>query len=109
MPRPQVALQTSHSPHSVTRQLLGAEPAKRSQDSLIVHSCSHLLHRSEAGELTALLVDHAVLGLLRRQRADGAVVWELLHVTLPGARAHPAGRAARRPCDPLRHHTGGGI
>lgn len=24
MPRPQVALQTSHSPHSVTRQLLGA-------------------------------------------------------------------------------------
>lgn len=28
MPRPQVALQTSHSPHSVTRQLLGAEPAK---------------------------------------------------------------------------------
>lgn len=25
MPRPQVALQTSHSPHSVTRQLLGAE------------------------------------------------------------------------------------
>lgn len=109
MPRPQVALQTSHSPHSVTRQLLGAEPAKQSQDSLIVHLCSHLLHSSEAGELTALLVDQAVLGLLRRQRADGAVVWELLHVTLPGTRAHPAGRAARRPCDPLRHHTGGGI
>lgn len=28
IPRPQVALQTSHSPHSVTRQLLGAK-AKR--------------------------------------------------------------------------------
>lgn len=48
MPRPQVALQTSHSPHSVTRQLLGAEPAEQSQDSVIVHLCSHLLH-SDAG------------------------------------------------------------
>lgn len=47
MPRPQVALQTSHSPHSVTRQLLGAEPAKQSQDSVIVHLCTHLL-RSDA-------------------------------------------------------------
>lgn len=28
MPRPQVALQTSHSPHSVTRQLLGAKAPK---------------------------------------------------------------------------------
>lgn len=64
---------------------------------------------NEAGKLTALLIDHAVLGLLRRQRADGAVVWELLHVALPRTRAHPAGRAARGPCDPLRHHAGGGI
>lgn len=31
IPRPQVALQTSHSPHSVTRQLLGAEPKREKQ------------------------------------------------------------------------------
>lgn len=29
MPRPQVALQTSHSPHSVTRQLLGAKTKRK--------------------------------------------------------------------------------
>lgn len=34
MPRPQVALQISHSPHSVTRQLLGAE-AKRERKGTV--------------------------------------------------------------------------
>lgn len=41
MPRPQVALQTSHSPHSVTRQLLGAEPGFRIQSPCTrAHICS---------------------------------------------------------------------
>lgn len=38
MPRPQVALQTSHSPHSVTKQLLGAKGKNAKDNSTQQHS-----------------------------------------------------------------------
>lgn len=61
------------------------------------------------GELTAFLIDHAVLGLLGGQGAGRAVVGKLRHVAVAGARARPAGGAARRPGDPLRHDAGGSV
>lgn len=61
------------------------------------------------GELTAFLIDHAVLGLLGGQGAGRAVVGKLRHVAVAGARARPAGGAARRPGDPLRHGAGGSV
>lgn len=47
-----------------------------------------------APQLTALLVDRALLRLLGGQRAHGAVLGELLHVPLPGPHACAAGDAA---------------
>ena len=59
--------------------------------------------------LTALFVDRALLCLLGGQRAHGAVLWELLHVSLPGPRAGAAGDAAGRPGDPLGHGARGAV
>lgn len=43
MPRPQVALQTSHSPHSVTRQLLGAEAKRETRGTVNPqHQSTHI-------------------------------------------------------------------
>lgn len=113
MPRPQVALQTSHSPHSVTRQLLGAKAPKGEPGfSYPTEVVTHLLicaNWNEGRKLTAFLIDHTVFSLLRGQRAHWAIIWKLLHVTLPRAWAHATGRTAWRPGDPLWHHTGGRI
>lgn len=107
MPRPQVALQTSHSPHSVTRQLLGAK-GKRERHGKINLQCD-LVTPKEKGKLTAFFIDHTVFGLLCGQGADWAIIRELLHVTLARTWAHPAGQTTRRPGDPLWHHAGGSI
>lgn len=59
--------------------------------------------------LTAFLVDCALLRLLGGQRAHGPVLWELLHIPLPGTHAHATGDAAGRPDDPLGHGAGGAV
>lgn len=64
---------------------------------------------AEKAELTALVVDHAAVGLLGGQRAGRAVVGKLRHVAAAGARARPAGGAAGRPGHPLGHGAGGGV
>lgn len=127
MPTPQVALQTSHSAHSVTRQLLGAKAKRERQGTVNPQHNLHwfysmdrytwcvmcqqrsLTHGKEGGKLTAVLVDHTVFSLLCGQGADWAIIRELLHITLPGTCAHPTGQTTGRPGDPLWHHAGGSI
>lgn len=113
MPIPQVALHSSHSPHSVIRQLLGAG---ESRGVGVVAAARPRESRPPlpapqppGAPLTALLVDSALFRLLGGQRAHGAVLRELLHVPLPGPHAHAAGDAAGRPGDPLRHGAGGAV
>jgi len=112
-PGPHVALQTSHSPHSVTRQLLGAEDQRGGRRGAVnrrglvgCRAWAEAARRGEKSKLTALVVDHAVLRLLRGQGAHGAVIGELLRVTLPGACARPTGQRTGRPADPLGQHAG---
>lgn len=95
MPIPQVALQSSHSPHSVTRQLLGAGGVHtvgvvRFVPGVRLPACpTHLrAPRPCPLPLTAFLVDCALLCLFRGQCAHRAVLWELLHVPFPGPHAH---------------------
>lgn len=107
MPMPQVALHSSHSPHSVIRQLLGAGEA--GSIGVAPAASPTCLPARRGPPLTALLVDCALLRFLSGQRAHGAVLWELLHVPLPGPHAGPAGDAAGRPGDPLGHGAGGAI
>lgn len=57
----------------------------------------------------AFLIDNTFLSLLSRHFAHGAILRELLHISLPGPGSHPAGDAAGGPGDPVRHHAGGAI
>ena len=106
MPIPQVALHSSHSPHSVVRQLLGAgSPAGWSQWPRPLRPRP----APPGASLTALFVDRAFLRLLGGQRAHGAILRKLLHVPLPGPHAGATGDAAGRPGDPLGHGARGAV
>ena len=106
MPIPQVALHSSHSPHSVVRQLLGAgSPAGWCQQPPPLRPRP----APPGASLTALFVDRAFLRLLGGQRAHGAILRKLLHVPLPGPHAGATGDAAGRPGDPLGHGARGAV
>lgn len=106
---PQVALHSSHSPHSVVRQLLGAGESGGGVSAAAAPAPETPPLSHPGTPLTALFVDRALLCLLGGQRAHGAVLWELLHVSLPGPHAGAAGDAAGRPGDPLGHGARGAV
>lgn len=118
IPIPQLALHSSHSPHSVTRQLPGAIHHRTAEDQSTWHSLksrklitlSHWLNFAGLNQiLAALLVYNAFLCFFSRHFAHRAVFRELLHVSLSRSHSHAARHATGGPCYPLWHHAGGAV
>lgn len=118
MPVPQLALHSSHSPHSVTRQLLGAiQNGQRKSFTSRAHtkkwfgrcSCYQLDFTKLNKILTAFLIYNTFLSLFSRHFAHRAIFRELFYVSLSRSRSHSTGNTTGGPCNPVRHHASGTI
>lgn len=113
IPIPQLALHSSHSPHSVTRQLLGAVHnilAKDQSSGTYLTEDSHSAFRLiKCGRvhqiLTTFFIYNAFLSFLCRHFAHGAILRELLHISLSRSHSHATRYTTRGPRYPLRHHA----
>lgn len=113
IPIPQLALHSSHSPHSVTRQLLGAVHnilAKDQSGGTYLTEDSHfafrLIKRGRVHQiLTTFFIYNAFLRFFCRHFAHGAILRELLHITLSWSHSHATRYTTRGPRYPFRHHA----
>lgn len=117
IPVPQLALHSSHSPHSVTRQLLGAIQngqrksfTSRAQKKMVWAVLLLLAGFTKLNKiLTTLLIYNTFLSLFSRHFAHRAVFRELFYVSFSRACSHSTGNTTGGPCNPVRHHASGTI
>jgi len=119
IPVPQLALHSSHSPHSVTRQLLGAiQNGQRKSFISRAHikkkmfgQCScYWMDFTKLNEiLTTFLIYNAFLSLFSRHFAHRAIFRELFYISFPRSRSHSTRNATGGPGNPVRHHASGTI
>lgn len=118
IPVPQLALHSSHSPHSVTRQLLGA--IQNGQTKSVTsrayiktwfgqYFCYWLGFTKLNKILTTFLIYNTFLSLFSRHFTHRAIFRELFYISLSRSCSHSTGNTTWGPCNPVRHHASGTI